>query len=76
VTEVKQNINKLYIVSLAEYITSRIQIPPHPIYYKKIEIPPIHCILYITKRIPFPPIDTSSSITKRIQQKSGLLFLP
>jgi hypothetical protein len=32
--------------------------------------------LYITKQIPFRPTDTSSGITKRIQQKSGLLFLP
>jgi hypothetical protein len=76
VTELKQNINIVYIVCLAEYITSRIQIPPQPIYYKRIEIPPIHRNLYITKRIPFPPIGTSSGITKRIQQKSGLLFLP
>jgi hypothetical protein len=54
VTKLKQNINRVYIVSLGEYISSRIQIPPHPIYYKKIEIPPIHHILYITKRIPKP----------------------
>jgi hypothetical protein len=45
------------------------------IFQKRIEIPPIHRILYITKRIPFPSIDTSSGITKRIQQKSGF-FLP
>jgi hypothetical protein len=68
VTEPKENINRIYIGSWAEYITSTIQIPPHPIYYKRIEIPPIHLIFYITKWIPFPPIGTSSGITKRIQQ--------
>jgi hypothetical protein len=35
ITELKKNINKIYIVFLIEYITSRIKIPPHPIYYKK-----------------------------------------
>jgi hypothetical protein len=72
----KQTINIIYIVSLAEYIARRFKFHHIPYITKRIEIPPIYHINYITKRIPFPPIDTSSDITKRIQQKSGLLFLP